>query len=113
MSKQGEQPIQRELVMAHKKATISLDGKVLAENVDIHMNETLSPNGMIYWDGDFFVPPESPIAKPSNVIKTHHLALDDGRQGDFLMSLELRNQGSQSTAHVKFQGTGTLAAPVP
>ncbi len=99
--------------MADKKATISLEGKVLAENVDIRLNETLSPNGMTYWDGDFFVQPESPIAKPSNVIKTHHLALDDGRQGDFLMSLEFRTEGSQSTAHVKFQGTGPLAAPVP
>lgn len=99
--------------MAHKKATISLEGKVLEKNVDIRLNETLSPNGMTYWDGDFFVQPESPIAKPSNVIKTYHLALDDGRQGDFLMSLEIRTEGSQGIAHVKFRGTGLLAAPVP
>ena len=100
--------------MADKKATISLEGKVLGENVDIRINETLSPNGMTYWDGDFFVQPQSPIANPSNVIKTHHLILDDGRRGDFLMSsLEFRATESQCTARVRFQGTGPLAAPVP
>ncbi len=99
------------LAMKTHRATISLVGKILQEDVEVRIEETKAPNEMVHWRGDAEVPVSSPFANRSNVTKTHHIALDDGREGDFLMELNLRVEGTKESAHIKFQGTGPLAAP--
>lgn len=91
--------------MVEHKATILLDDDVIAEDLSVSIETTVSPAGLKDWHGACELPTGSLICNG----KVHHIVLDDGREGDFLAAEQLI--GSHEKTRVRFEATGPLAVP--
>lgn len=88
--------------MPQSYGTIKQGDKIILENISIWFDVTKDPrSGLKDWHGSFTLSSEKYI-EPGG---PYRLILDDGRQGDILIS-DVQISGSGSS--VQFQGSGPL-----
>ena len=86
--------------------TVQQGGEVLAEHVEVWLQESVDPrSGIMDWDGSFAVP-AGVFLEPGNL---YRLMLEDGRSGDVIVSEIQISSGIRGQAiPIRFVGTGPL-----